>query len=153
MVKFCDKCGEELKNENAKFCDKCGAEVKISNTQSNSGTTTVGGVVVCPHCGQTTSMGLTHCEKCGSALEDNTTAVIVGYIVTFLLSIIGIIPAIYLLTRNNGKAKTHGVILIGLIIIEFILRWAITGWIWLLIMLLLTIGGIVLWYNDFSLFD
>ena len=28
-AKFCDKCGEELKNENAKFCDKCGAEVKL----------------------------------------------------------------------------------------------------------------------------
>ena len=29
MPKYCDKCGEELKNENAKFCDKCGAEVKL----------------------------------------------------------------------------------------------------------------------------
>lgn len=29
MPKYCDKCGEELKNENAKFCDKCRAEVKL----------------------------------------------------------------------------------------------------------------------------
>ena len=37
MPKFCDKCGAELKNENAKFCDKCGAKVKFtSNTQSNN---------------------------------------------------------------------------------------------------------------------
>ena len=36
MVKFCDKCGEQLKNENANFCDKCGAEVKINNNQNNT---------------------------------------------------------------------------------------------------------------------
>ena len=37
MVKFCDKCGAELKNENAKFCGECGAKVKFtSNTQNSS---------------------------------------------------------------------------------------------------------------------
>ena len=36
MVKFCDKCGSELKNENAKFCDKCGAEVKFTSNTTNS---------------------------------------------------------------------------------------------------------------------
>lgn len=37
MVKFCDKCGAQLKTENARFCDKCGAKVKFpSNTQSNA---------------------------------------------------------------------------------------------------------------------
>ena len=42
MVKFCDKCGAELKNENVNFCDKCGAEVKFkSNTQNSSKTPNV----------------------------------------------------------------------------------------------------------------
>ena len=37
MVKFCDKCGAQLKTENARFCDKCGAKVKFpSNTQSTA---------------------------------------------------------------------------------------------------------------------
>lgn len=36
MPKYCDKCGEELKNENAKFCDKCGAEVKLPSNQQNN---------------------------------------------------------------------------------------------------------------------
>ena len=37
MVRFCDKCGAELKTENARFCDKCGAKVKFAgNTQSNA---------------------------------------------------------------------------------------------------------------------
>lgn len=36
MTKFCDKCGHELKNENAKFCDKCGTELKFkTNLQNN----------------------------------------------------------------------------------------------------------------------
>lgn len=152
MVKFCDKCGEELKNENAKFCDKCGAEVKISNNQSNAGQTTVGGVVICPHCGQTTAMGLTHCEKCGVSLEDNTVAVIVGYIVSIIVPIIGLIPAIYLLTRDNGKAKTQGVLLIGLIIVFAILNLILEIWIAYIIIIILMVAGISLWFNDYTLF-
>ena len=105
MVKFCDKCGAELNNDNARFCDKCGAEVKTSSNQNSSQTTTVSGVVICPHCGQTTAMGLTRCEKCGSSLENNSTAVIAGYIVTFIVPIIGLIPAIYLLTREMENQK------------------------------------------------
>ena len=42
MPIFCDKCGAQLKNENAKFCDKCGAEVKINNNQRNTGTNNTG---------------------------------------------------------------------------------------------------------------
>lgn len=152
MVKFCDKCGEELKNENAKFCDKCGAEVKMSSNQNSAGTANLGGVVVCPHCGQTTPMGSTNCEKCGSSLENNTVAVMVGYVVSFLLPIIGLIPAIYLLTRDNGKAKTQGVLLIGLIVVFIILNLIFRSWIAYLVILLLMIGGVVLWFNDFTLF-
>lgn len=153
MAKFCDKCGNELKNDNAKFCDKCGAEVKITNNQTINQTTTTGGMVVCPHCSQTTTMGLDYCEKCGSSLEDNTTAVIVGYIVTLLIPIIGLIPAIYLLTRNNGKSKTQGVLIIGLIIITVILNLIFQSWITYLIVIILMVIGIYLWYNDYNIFN
>ena len=37
MAKFCDKCGNKLKNENAKFCDKCGS--KIANATRSTNTT------------------------------------------------------------------------------------------------------------------
>lgn len=154
MVKFCDKCGAELKNDDARFCDKCGAEVKTISNQSSSGTTTVGGAVICPHCGQTTPMGLTYCEKCGSSLENNTTAVIVGYIVTLLVPLIGLIPAIYLLTRNTGKAKTQGILIIGLIIIDIIINLIFGNYfLTLLITIILMAIGIYLWYNNFSLLD
>ncbi|MDO5814949.1 MAG: zinc-ribbon domain-containing protein [Methanobrevibacter sp.] len=152
MVKFCDKCGEELKNENARFCDKCGAEVKMGSNQNNAKTANIGGIV-CPHCGQTTSMGLTHCEKCGSSFEDNRVAVIIGYIVSLIIPILGLIPAIYLLTRNNGKAKTQGVLIIGLIILSVILNLILRSWIVYLIIIILIVVGIYLWYNDFTLFD
>ena len=153
MVKFCDKCGAELNNDNARFCDKCGAEVKTSSNQNSNQTTTVSGVVICPHCGQTTAMGLTHCEKCGSSLENNNTAVIAGYIVTFIVPIIGLIPAIYLLTRENGKAKTQGVFLIVWIVIGIIFN-LLFGWvIYLIISIILMAVGIYLWYDNFSLFD
>lgn len=152
MARFCDKCGAELKNENGKFCDKCGAEVKITSNQSNTETTNAGPVTICPQCGQTTPMGLTNCENCGSSLENNTTAVIVGYIVTFLFPLFGLIPGIYLLTRNNGKAKTQGVFIIGIIIIYFISLFII-GIIAYLLMIVLIAIGIVLWYKDYDIFN
>ena len=37
MAKFCGKCGNKLKNENAKFCDKCGS--KIANATRSTNTT------------------------------------------------------------------------------------------------------------------
>ena len=147
MVKFCDKCGAELKNDNVKFCDKCGAEVKANNNNSNAGTT-VGGVVICPHCGQTTPMGQTICAKCGSSLENNTTAVIVGYIVTLILGFFGIIPGIYLLTRNNGKAKTQGLILTIISILWVVVALVFQSWVTYILIILLIIGGAIIWFTD-----
>ena len=126
---FCDKCGNELKNDNAKFCDKCGAEISGNQNKNNNNTTTVSGIS-CPHCGQVTQMGLPNCQNCGAPLdtEDYTTAIIIGYatlvlgLIFQLLWIITIILGIYLLTRkNNQKAKTHGIILTALPIVLFII--------------------------------
>ena len=153
MPIFCDKCGAQLKNENAKFCDKCGAEVKINNNQRNTGTNNTGPMTICPHCNQTTPAGPTHCEKCGSSLENNTTAVIVGYIVTLIVSILGLIPAIYLLTRNNGKAKTQGVFLIVIIILYIILNLILRSWVTYVLVIILMVAGLALWFNDYSIFD
>ena len=136
MPTFCDKCGNELKNDNAKFCEKCGAEISGNQNKNNNNTTTVSGIS-CPHCGQVTQMGLPNCQNCGAPLdtEDYTTEIIIGYvtlvfglifvllwIITILLWIITIILGIYLLTRkNNQKAKTHGIILTALPIVLFII--------------------------------
>ena len=150
MASFCDKCGHELKIENARFCDKCGAEVKIRNSQTSNAQ---GVMMACPHCGQATPMGLDKCENCGSSLEDNTAAVIIGYIITFLLPLLGLIPAIYLLTRKNGKAKTQGVFLIGIIILMIILNLIFSFWIAYVIVFIVMVVGAFLWFNDYTLFQ
>lgn len=80
MSRFCDKCGAKI-NDTINFCDKCGAEVKTNNNNGNAGTTCI---VVCPYCGENIPTGETFCSKCGGSLEDNTVAVILGYIFAIL---------------------------------------------------------------------
>lgn len=145
MSKYCDKCGAEL-NDNVKFCDKCGAEVKINN--NSNAKPTVGGVVICPHCGQTTPMGQNICEKCGNSVEDNTTAVIAGYIVTLLVGFFGIIPGIYLLTRTNPKSKTQGLILTVISILWLLSSFVFQSWIAFILIFILIIGGAIIWFTD-----
>lgn len=149
MASFCDKCGHELKNENARFCDKCGAEVKTRNSQAGNAQ---GVMTACPHCGQATPMGLDKCENCGSTLEDNTAAVIIGYIITLLLPLLGLIPAIYLLTRKNGKARTQGVFLIGIIILMIILNLIFSVWIGYVVVIIAMVVAAFLWFEDYTLF-
>jgi len=147
MVKFCDKCGHELKNENAKFCDKCGAEVKISTNQTNNGAATTGGTVICPHCGQATPMEQEVCVQCGSYLEDNTIAIIVGYIVTFLIPILGLIPGIYLLTRDNKKSRIQGINILAFLIVMVICNIIFSFPLNLLVpTVIFVISGVMLWY-------
>ncbi|MEE0934166.1 MAG: zinc ribbon domain-containing protein [Methanobrevibacter sp.] len=131
MPTFCDKCGNEIKNENVKFCDKCGAEISGNQNKSNDNTRPVSGIS-CPHCGQVTQMGMPNCQNCGAPLEtgDYKIAIIIGYVtlviglifLPIIFWIVTLIIGIYLLTRkNNKKAKTHGIILTVLPIVLFII--------------------------------
>ena len=90
MVNFCDKCGAELKNENAKFCDKCGAEVINNNSSSTSGVT-----YSCPFCGKQIPYS-TKCPYCGKKLKGNDDAAKAG------LGIIGIIILLFLISGICG---------------------------------------------------
>ena len=145
MVKFCDKCGSELKNENAKFCDKCGAEINNSadNTENNNLPH-----VTCPKCGNNIPFGENRCLKCGSSLEDNKTAVIVGYIVAVIGSIFGLIPGIYLLTRDNEKSKKQGIIICLISIIPAIYNLIFRNFVSWIIVIILIIVGAYLWINE-----
>ena len=84
-------------------------------------------------------------------VEDNTKTVIVGYIVTFLFGVVGFIPAIYLLTRKNGKAKTQGLVLIIISIVRILASLIFRSWVALLLVIILMIGGIALWVEDYSI--
>ena len=148
MASFCDKCGAKLK-DGVRFCDKCGAKVNVSDSTSSNFR---GAMMICPHCGQQTPAEQVLCENCGSSLEDNKVAVIAGYIVTFLVPILGFIPAIYLLTRKNGKARTQGVFLIGIIILMIILNLIFSVWIGYVVVIIAMVVAAFLWFDDYTLF-
>lgn len=161
MPKFCDSCGSELKNENAKFCDKCGAEVKTNQNESNS--ETVSGVV-CPKCGTTNPIGQKVCSNCGEyvVLENNTVAVIVGYIGLWTFTIISLITGIYLLTRPNGKSKTQGLLLIIFMILDSIIAFTMYSYLYyfpdyliksLTIAVIGTIIGLLVWFSDLKILN
>lgn len=145
---YCDKCGNQLKNENVKFCDNCGAEILANKNKTNTGTT-AGTEIICPHCGQSTLMGLQNCAKCGYLLEDNKVAVILGYIISLIFGIFGIIPGIYLLTRNNGKSKTQGLVIIIMSVISAL--GLLIFWPAYLLIIPIVIGGIFLWVNNYCI--
>ncbi len=174
MPSFCDKCGNELKNEDAKFCDKCGAEVKNQNNDNTSGKVTE---TICPHCAKPTPIGETICPHCGLdvQMENNLVAVLIGYIALWLIPIISLIIGIYLLTRNNAKSKTQGVFLIIFTILSLIIGFILTyywandsgyliytyGSDWYMIEFILryvavpfvgTIIGVITWHKNFTLF-
>jgi uncharacterized membrane protein YvbJ len=104
MSRFCPKCGEELV-DNAKFCKSCGYD--LENHKEND-------VKVEP--GQ---------YRPPEAEKSHTVAMVLGYICAVLIPILGIIFAIYLLTRDEPKAKTHGkyMIIVAVVVwlISFIL--------------------------------
>lgn len=155
MPSFCDKCGNELKNDNVKFCDKCGAEIS-TNHNNNSEIPDSG--IICPHCGRTNPIGQPICSYCGGEIEieNNIVAVAVGYVITWILGIFGLIPAIYLLTRRNKKSKTQGIIILILSILtainNLIFGYAafFTG---VLILIIGTVVGIAVWLTDYTIIN
>lgn len=83
MAKFCDKCGNELK-DNDKFCDKCGNEVIVVK----SNTSTSGTSYSCPYCGKTIPYSK-KCPYCGKSLHNDDAAKLgLGVVGIFLLIIL-----------------------------------------------------------------
>lgn len=154
IPKFCDKCGGELKNQNAKFCDKCGAEITINKNKTDNDANIMGGTVICPACGQTSPIGHSACVNCGSPFENNNFAIIIGYVVTCALGIFGLIPGIYLFTRKNAKSKIQGInivifsILITLLRFIFQLPWKNFSPVILIVIIVFIVIGAVLWNKE-----
>ncbi|MBQ6512544.1 zinc-ribbon domain-containing protein [Methanobrevibacter sp.] len=97
MTKFCPACGEALIDD-AKFCKSCGASLSGAvNRQSVP-------------------------ER--PLVEKSYTAItVIGYILAFLLPLLGVICAIYLLTRKDSEdANKHG----KYMIIVAVVIWAIS---------------------------
>ncbi len=120
---FCRNCGKEV-NEGSKFCPDCGTELNINGQTSNTHQNNVNSnfTMQCPRCGSIVPYGPT-CPKCGSPLnqEKHTAAIILGYIFSIFIPIIGVIIGIYLLTRQNNDVHKHGIIMIVIAVLIFII--------------------------------
>ena len=92
MAKFCGKCGNKLKNENAKFCDKCGS--KITNATRSTNTPI------------NTQINHTPIYK--------EKSMVIALVLSFLLPGIGIVYA--------GDVAKGLAVFIGLVIISFLLN-------------------------------
>ncbi|MDR0912812.1 MAG: hypothetical protein LBM96_09470 [Methanobrevibacter sp.] len=95
-TKYCINCGEII-DKRAEICPKCGVRVapppmQYIQPQNNSDN------------------------------SEYNTMIILGYIFTFIFGIVGLIISIYLLTRDNDRAKKHGLIMI-IISVIFTLIW------------------------------
>jgi uncharacterized membrane protein YvbJ len=87
MTRYCPNCGEELVDK-AKFCKSCGYD--LENHKQNDYINDPG--------------------QYRPPVEEksHTVAMVLGYICAVLIPLFGIIFGIYLLTREEQKAKTHG---------------------------------------------
>lgn len=114
---YCNNCGKEVK-DTARFCPACGASLDEDAPSPDNQNDNVSGTP-CPQCGSIVPFGNVACTNCGSMLnpEKHTAAIVIGYICSIFIPIIGIIIGIYLLTRLNRDVHKHGVIMIVLAIV------------------------------------
>lgn len=135
MAKFCPHCGHEQENADNKFCSKCGES--MDNTQQAAPAVAPnayqGTSMTCPNCKSKVPAGQFICPNCGSPVikEKHTGAIVTGYICATLISIIpftwwigfiaSIISGVYLYTRDNQDVHKHGIIIIAISSVIFIL--------------------------------
>ena len=114
---YCNNCGKEVK-DTARFCPACGASLDEDAPSPDNQNDNVSGTP-CPQCGSIVPFGNVACTNCGSMLnpEKHTAAIVIGYICSIFIPIIGIIIGIYLLTMPNRDVHKHGVIMIVLAIV------------------------------------
>lgn len=137
MAKFCPHCGHEQENADNKFCSKCGGS--MDNTQQAAAASAPNAYnqagMVCNVCKTMVPAGQLVCPNCGAPVvqEKHTAAIVIGYIcatvATFLFGIFGLIPSIgigiYLYTRDNQDVHKHGLIIIGVSVLIFVIAMVI----------------------------
>ena len=125
MEKICSECGYSNDQE-AKFYLNCGNSFESQNNEED---------MECPYCDSLISATAEKCKFCGEWVkkrqstvhtqdeknESHTTAIVIGYIISFLGGWFGIIIALYLLTRESKNAKIHGGVMLLLAIIMMII--------------------------------
>ncbi len=122
----CLKCGT-LNEEDSKFCVNCGVIMKSDESPENN--------VTCPYCGSSIPSNASKCKNCGEWINESmkpsnhNLAIVLGYIFTLLGGWIGLIIALYLLTRDDPNAKKHGGIQLVISVIWILLMLLTICWI------------------------
>lgn len=101
----CPLCGYQNPDE-ADFCVKCGTPLLFKN-QFEQAPTSVKPIVIKREFGQ---------ESEHTPQPTSRFIIAIGYLLAILGSIIGLIIAIYLITRKDPAAKKHGYIQIAIIV-------------------------------------
>ncbi|KZX15216.1 double zinc ribbon [Methanobrevibacter cuticularis] len=113
----CLNCGT-LNDVDSKFCVKCGGILKTEDSSNNR---------LCPYCGSSIPANASKCKNCGEWINksmkpsNHSLAIVLGYIFTLLGGWIGLIIAVYLLTRDDSRAKKHGGIQLAISIIWIVI--------------------------------
>ena len=91
---FCPNCGSENK-EDAQFCESCGT--RLDSTAPDVGSSA-----------KISQMPSSDQIQGSEANKPSTIIVVLGYIFALLGGLIGIILGVYLYSKDNHEAKTHG---------------------------------------------
>lgn len=139
---FCSECGVK-REEDAKFCQNCGASFEKLGGLNKSNKI----ISKCPYCAEEINPSAVKCKHCGEWLnkkaesevkkEDHSAAIALGYIFSILGGVIGLVFALYLVTRQDKRARDHG----GIMLIIFL--------VWILILILLISSFISSTYDPY----
>lgn len=118
---FCPKCGEKQDSDEAKFCQKCGADMGVNNEVHNI---QLSNNLNCIYCGSAIPVGSNKCPVCGNYLDSGNNKnilVILGYVFSIFLPIIGLIIGLYLLTRKTSGVHNHSIIIILISLVSIVI--------------------------------
>lgn len=107
----CPLCGFENPDE-ADFCVKCGSPLLFKNNFENQNTI-IRPIVV--------NKEMASPENSPEAGQTSRLVIYLGYLFSILGSILGLIVALYLITRKDPIAKKHGYIQIAIILIYLVI--------------------------------
>jgi|GEM_PF-953259 hypothetical protein len=90
---YCPNCGSENKDD-AQFCESCGTKLDAIGGDVSSRTKT--------------SQSPPYYQQGPEAKKPSTILVVLGYIFALFGGLIGIVLGLFLYSKNNHEAKTHG---------------------------------------------
>lgn len=107
--RVCPLCGYENPEE-ADFCVKCGTPVMFMNSPQNN---TIGPIII--------NKQVVGSENPGKRNRFMTILIIFGYVFSILGGLLGLIIALYLITRKDPSIRKHGKIQLAIFIFYIIL--------------------------------